>query len=186
MQKRNILPLPLLILLLSFSHVSFADAGIGAQAPYFKIPADTTGKNIELGQQHAPLPTVIFFISTWCHWYLKDSEPEMATACVNTRKTLQTLQHTNGEQSNIVAVVSRLWTTKKEIAAYRKKFNIGYPMLLDKSNEIFHAYQVKQVPTVIVLDRNGIIRYRATGNISNPASLRASLDKASGPAAPAR
>jgi len=176
MKNQNVLRLLLLVLTLCLSDNLLADAVVGTQAPYFKHAIGSSDGYIELGKQHAKQPTVIFFLSTWCHWYLKDSEPEMASTCVATRESLKKFHQANKHQGQVIGVVSRLWTTQKEIKEYDEKFKLGFPLLLDKSNKIFYAYQVKHIPSVIVLDRNGIIRHRATGNIGDINSLLASLN----------
>jgi peroxiredoxin len=54
------------------------------------------------------------------------------------------------------------------VSDYRKRNGITYPLLLDRTNQVSEAYGVAAIPAVIVLDRNGQIRYR---DLTPPATL---------------
>lgn len=97
--------------------------------------------------------TALFFVATWCDWYLKDSRPAMSKNCVNAQNAVNTL-YQKFPQYNWTGIVSRLWTGAKELEKYRKKYNILHSLTIDTSNKAFFDYEVKDFPT-LVLVKNG-------------------------------
>jgi len=95
--------------------------------------------------------TILFFVATWCDWYLKESRPDISTRCINAQNTINTL-YKKFPEYNWVGVVSRLWTGDEELKKYSEKYNISHPLAIDISNELFFKYKVKNFPTLIVLN----------------------------------
>lgn len=100
----------------------------------------------------ADKPTALFFVATWCDWYLKEQRPAMSKSCVDGQHQVNTLaaQYPN---INWVGVVTRLWTEDKDVAEYRKKFDVQHSLTIDNTNAVFLAYNVKDIPTLILLDK---------------------------------
>jgi len=96
-------------------------------------------------------PTVLFFVATWCDWYLKESRTAMSQQCVTAQNSINTL-YPQFPQLNWVGIASRLWTGEKELAEYKKKYNIIHPIAIDTSNNAFFNYQVKKFPTLIIVN----------------------------------
>lgn len=94
--------------------------------------------------------TVLFFVATWCDWYLKESRPTMSKKCINAQLSINHLYKKYPEY-NWVGLASRLWTGNKELAKYKKKFTIIHPISVDTSNEGFFTYKVKDFPTLIMI-----------------------------------
>jgi len=107
--------------------------------------------NTNDGDTHA-----LFFTATWCDWYLKESRPNISKACVSAQKNVNFLSK---KYSNIKwhELVSRLWTAEQDLAVYKKKYNIKHDIEIDKSNQLFHQYSVKDLPTLIFIKNNKII-----------------------------
>lgn len=64
--------------------------------------------------------TALFFVSTWCDWYLKDSRPSVSENCVHAQNEVNNLYEKH-PQVNWIGVVSRLWTGETELAEYKNK-----------------------------------------------------------------
>ena len=96
--------------------------------------------------------TALFFVSTWCDWYLKDSRPSISANCVHAQNEVNNL-YAKYPQVNWVGVVSRLWTGETELAEYKKKFSIQHPLTIDSTNTVFFNYGVKDYPTLILIDK---------------------------------
>lgn len=94
--------------------------------------------------------TVLFFVATWCDWYLKESRPAISKQCVNAQKAINIL-YRKFPNYNWIGVVSRLWTGEKELNKYIKKYTIKHPVAIDTENKVFYQYGVKNFPTLIVL-----------------------------------
>ncbi len=93
-------------------------------------------------------PTVVFFTSAWCDWYLEKSRPHMSNTCVAAQKKINTL-FAKYSSLNWQGVLTRLWTGEKELNEYKKKFNVAFAMSVDTANTHFFNYQVDTFPTLI-------------------------------------
>lgn len=100
----------------------------------------------------AEKPTALFFVATWCDWYLKDSHPDVSQNCVTAQRQVNKL-YEQYPQINWVGVASRLWTGAPELAEYKKKFNVQHPLTIDSTNNVTFDYGVKNYPTLILLKR---------------------------------
>ncbi|WP_343806365.1 TlpA family protein disulfide reductase [Marinobacterium maritimum] len=98
---------------------------------------------------HAPQPTAIYFTSTWCDWYLKDTRPEVSENCSRSQVEFNKLVR-KYDSVNWVLVVSRLWTAQSDLDDYVQKYDIPIKGLIDTSNKAFVNYNVKHYPTLIV------------------------------------
>lgn len=100
----------------------------------------------------AEKPTALFFVATWCDWYLKDSRPDVSQNCVAAQRQMNTL-YEQFPQINWVGVASRLWTGAPELAEYKKKFDVRHPLTIDSTNGVTFEYGVKNYPTLILLNK---------------------------------
>lgn len=97
--------------------------------------------------------SALFFTSTWCDWYLKESRPEMSANCINAQKQINALFTTHPD-IHWVGIISRLWTGDKELNDYKSKYQIEHTLVIDTSNKEFMKYHVKTFPTLILLHNN--------------------------------
>jgi len=95
-------------------------------------------------------PTLLFFASTWCDWYLEKSRPQMSANCVNAQNVINNL-YNKYPHMNWHGILTRLWTGQKELDDYRKKYSIQHPLSIDSKNEVFLKYRVKKFPTLIAI-----------------------------------
>ncbi len=100
--------------------------------------------------------TILFFVATWCDWYLKETRPDSSKQCVTAQNSVNYL-YKKFPNYNWIGVVSRLWTAEKELEKYTKKYNVSYPLAIDTSNEVFLKYGVNQFPTLIMLNNNKVV-----------------------------
>lgn len=96
--------------------------------------------------------TALFFVSTWCDWYLKESRPAISKNCVRAQKEVNNL-YAKYPQVNWVGVASRLWTGETELAEYKKKYNIQHSLTIDGTNSVFFNHGVKNFPTLILIHK---------------------------------
>lgn len=94
--------------------------------------------------------TALFFTSTWCDWYLEESRPAISKNCIAGQNQTNTLYKDN-PQLNWIGVTSRLWTSEKDLAEYKGKYQIEYPLMIDTTEQEFIKYNVKDFPTLILL-----------------------------------
>ncbi len=115
-------------------------------------------------------PLAIVFLSPWCESYFAQSRPARASACGSARTQVEALATDSGMRW--VGIASGLWATREDVAEYRDKYKIAYPIVLDESGAVFRAFDVTSVPVVIVLDAEGRVRQRVDRVDKN---LRAAL-----------
>jgi peroxiredoxin len=128
--------------------------GVGDQAP--PLPNTTEARQV----------SVIEFTMTSCESYLKDSRPAVSAACRNSRLAISksyAASTTAPAKSNWIAVASRVWTTDQDLESYRAKYGVAHPVILDTSGELFRRYGIRQVPTVVIVGADGVIRERFEG-----------------------
>jgi len=108
--------------------------------------------------------TALFFISTWCNWYLKESRPEVSGNCIDAQKSINAI-YKQFPQYNWVGIATRLWTGEKELAEYKIKFDVVHSLKIDTSNKLFFDYHVKNFPALILLkDGEEILRVSKFNN----------------------
>jgi len=94
--------------------------------------------------------SVLYFSSSWCDWYLKDSRPEQSQNCIQGQQLFNQWYQQHPEIYSL-GVLSRLWTTEKELSEYQDKYKVQHQLAIDKSNNAFIAYGIRQLPTLILI-----------------------------------
>lgn len=110
------------------------------------------GKTIAIG---AGKPRALVFFSPWCESYLRDTRPATAGACERVRRETERLAKDRSVEW--VGISSPLWTSRAELADYAKEKRTTIPLALDQNGDIFRAFGVRQIPTVVTLDAQGRI-----------------------------
>jgi len=118
--------------------------------------------------------TALFFTATWCDWYLEESRPAMSQNCVLGQQQINAL-YQGSSDLNYLGVISHLWTGDKELAEYKNKYQIDYPLLIDSNNQEFVRFNVKDFPTLILL-KQGEEVYRTSDFSDKNAVANAILD----------
>lgn len=98
----------------------------------------------------------LFFTATWCDWYLKDSRPKAAEACVVAQNSVNSVFQKEADVSWL-GVINRLWTGDKDLAEYKSKYSIEHPLQIDRSNRLFHKYAIHDLPTLLIIKNDRII-----------------------------
>ena len=107
-------------------------------------------------------PTVLVFFSPWCESYLAGSRPDVGERCGQVREQVDALsrQHTDVRW---LGVASGLWAVQRDLEDYRTKYDTPIPLMLDETGEWFRAFDVMDVPTVLVADADGRLVRRVDG-----------------------
>lgn len=146
------------------------DASVPKDAPTYGVgdrlpdlaPATLEALKFPLRDATTRRPTAIVFMSPWCEGYLAKSQPETGLACRAAREGIEALAQ--GGKVRVLAVASGLWATREDLVDYRKQTRVTVPLTLDESGELFRAFKVTAVPTVIVADPKGRIVRRIQGD----------------------
>lgn len=133
-----------------------AAVNVGSIAPLFTLP-DVKGKTFELQAQRGEI-VVLNFWAFWCDTW-KAELPHL--------KTLSARQKDMGFRLVALSVDGTRLREFMNITGG----NLPFPVLLDPGGSISRQYQIAHVPTVIILDKEGKIRYRTFGYPGNDAVL---------------
>jgi hypothetical protein len=63
-----------------------------------------------------------------------------------------------------LGIASSLWATKEDLGKYQADYKVTIPLTLDESGALFRTFQVRNVPTVIIIDSHGRIERRIEGS----------------------
>ncbi|HYA02640.1 MAG TPA: TlpA disulfide reductase family protein [Syntrophobacteria bacterium] len=114
------------------------------------------GQEVRLGEVASGKPTLLFFWATWCQSCRK-VQPSVAALAEKYRGRVQVIGINVGGLDSVQAVND-----------YRQRHGITYPLLVDRVNQVAEAYDIVAIPTVILLDRQGQVRFR---DVAPPATL---------------
>jgi len=128
-----------------------ADIGVtvGKQAPQFSLPA-LNGNGVIIAQ--AGKTTVLNFWTTWCP-SCREELPEMQKFVITHRSDV-----------NFWAI--DIEEPAEKVNAFVLNNNYSIPVLLDGDGAIAATFQINAIPTTLVLDGKGIIRFRKTGGVT--------------------
>jgi len=61
---------------------------------------------------------------------------------------------------------SRTTETPENLSSFMSTNNYNFPVLLDQNLTMTHLFGVKSTPTNFIIDKNGVIQFRQTGQFS--------------------
>jgi len=132
--------------------VASAPVALAPQAAQPALKVGDLAKGLPLAAASGK-PRALMFFSPWCESYLKESRPATAQACRRVREEAESLAATPGVEW--LAVASPVWSSDKEVAEFARSKKSRMPMRLDKDGSLFNAFGVRQIPSIVLLDRQG-------------------------------
>lgn len=120
---------------------------VGGLLPVFRLE-DTAGREISSDDFRGKVLLVNYW-ATWC----KPCETEMPG--------FQQLQDTYGPRGFAVIGIA-MDTNPRDVAAFARKHNIRYPLLMG-TPEVQERFGVLGIPTTMLVDRQGVVRYKVIG-----------------------
>ena len=152
--------------LLALLRPADADAtAVGDMAPDFTLPA-AAGGNVRLSEHRGEVVLLTFWSSR-------------CSACVAQLAALGNLQ-TTYRSAGLVTLAVSVEDDMKSAKQFAKSHPARFPLLLDRTKEVGRAYNIALLPTTVLIDRRGKVRYlladyHGTDN-SYVAQLRALLN----------
>jgi peroxiredoxin len=119
---------------------------VGNLAPDFNL-LSLEGQSVSL-RDYEGRAVLLSFGTTWCPYCIKEI-PELKNIYKNIPE--------------VTVIYIDIKESKAKVEALVKKYKIPYLVLLDEDASIASKYKVVGVPTVLLIDKKGIIRYR--GNV---------------------
>ncbi len=126
---------------------------VGQPARAFSLP-DTEGHTVSL-EQFAGQVVLLDFWASWCG------------PCREALPVTQTLHQRYAQQGLVVLGINQ-GESQSVVADFVRDNGYTFPMLLDTAQRVGDDYRVRGIPTVILIDRDGIIRHVRVG--SGPAA----------------
>lgn len=109
------------------------------------------GKQTTVGQQGKV--TIINFWATWC------------PPC---REEMPELDDFAQKHDQMVAFYAiNIQESSDKVGEFLKQGKYTMPVLLDKDGAVAKKFRINAIPTTIVVDKNGIIKYRKSGTVSS-------------------
>lgn len=136
-------------ILTSLIFVSFSQE-VGSKAPDISA-ADINGNTIKLSD----LGGKVILIDFWASW------------CVPCKKSMPHLIETYNrlKDSNFTVIAVNLDTDKEKIFEFQKnnELEIPFAIIFDKNSKLPSIYNVEGMPTTVIIDKQGTIRYKEVG-----------------------
>lgn len=119
---------------------------VGQKAAPFKL-LSIEGKELDLESFAKDSVTLLVFSTTWC------------PACRHEIPILKDYYNAFKDDGLKVLGID-VQESKKKIRSFVEKNQINYPVTLDPNAEAARLYKVMGIPLNIILDKNGVIRYK--------------------------
>ena len=121
---------------------------IGDIAPNFTLK-NTQGENLNLVEQRGQ----IIVINFWASW------------CGPCRKEMPILQTFHNKYNSLGMSVWGINVEQENQAGrdFLAGLNLSFPIFFDSRNTVAADYQVEAMPTTVIIDRNGKVRYAFKG-----------------------
>ncbi len=133
----------------------------GSKAPLWRLPvAGESSKTLGLEELQGKV-VVLDFWSTSC------------PPCMSQMEELDVVWRQTKSRGVVVVGIATGGESIMEIAAFKKKKNVPYPLVVDTEGTTAVAYQVIAIPTLYILDREGNIAHAKRGFWDRESLIRA-------------
>jgi peroxiredoxin len=126
--------------------LDIAAPGEGKKAVDFTL-ADLSGNNLSLSSFFSKKAILLDFSTTWC------------PHCVNAIPMLKDI-YARYKDKGLEVLGVYVNEPKQTVELFVKDKGITYPILLDENSSAANLYGVTGVPTFIMIDKDGIVRYK--------------------------
>ena len=113
------------------------------KAPDFVL-SDLKGQKFRLSDHRGKRPVLIIFSTTWC------------TFCKAEIPHFKSLYATYAQQGLEVVNID-IQEPKEKVAKFASQNQLPYPVLLDEDGAVSGVYEIRGVPTMVLVDKNGMI-----------------------------
>ena len=112
------------------------------QAPSFKLK-DLNGEEVKLEDHRGK----IIFLNFWANW------------CLPCRVEMPSMEklYTEFKDRDFIILAVDLREGTKKVRAFKEKFKLNFPILLDSDGMVGSRYGVRFIPTTYLIDREGYI-----------------------------
>ena len=115
------------------------------KAPEFELPT-LAGERLALEQFRNENPVLLVFWATWC------------PGCIKEIPNINDLV-AKYQSQGLVTIGVNIGEPPGRVERFKKKYEPRYPLALDKGNQVSKKYQIRGVPTMMVINKHGNITY---------------------------
>lgn len=133
---------------------------IGNRAPDFQLPT-MDGKTVKLSDYRGK-PVLLNFWATWCG------------PCRYEVPFLEQINDTYTSQGLVMLAVD-IGENATTIQNFMTSLNVSLPVLMDANSAVSKKYGLTGIPTTLLLDKDGIIRFKIIGAFQNKAAIEEAL-----------
>lgn len=135
---------------------------VGEQMPSFSITT-LDGKSIDSSNIIGKKSAFFVFWATWC------------PNCKKEVPHINELAKKLGPQGmQFLGINVGINDSLKKVQRYAEKYQMQYPLVFDEDSQLTREFGISGTPTVIIVDKSGIVRYR---NVSPPPDLVTHFDE---------
>lgn len=147
MHRRNIV-ITIVCLIVMMPGISFA-AAVGEESPTFEVQT-IEGVDIRSDELKDNNSVLLIFWATWCP-VCKEEIPKV--------NTIYETFHPQGLE--VIAIDVGINDSLKRVKRYVKKYGLSYPVVFDEGSSVTKQFGVQGTPTIFIIDKRGIVRYRS-------------------------
>ena len=142
---------------------------MGETAPALSLPIAAGGSpdgptRVKLSDMNEQV-VVLEFWASWCG------------ACKRTTPVLNALHREFAEEDVAFYAVNVEPIDRQRLQAAHLAFGTEFPSLHDRTGEVQKRYSIQVLPTVIIVDRGGVVRWASTG-VPSKMRLRGAIEEA--------
>ena len=119
---------------------------VAEKAPDFVL-TDLKGQKFRLSDHRGKRPVLIIFSTTWC------------TFCKAEIPHFKSLYATYARQGLEVVNID-IQESKEKVARFASQNQLPYRVLLDEDGSVSGVYDIRGVPTMVLVDKNGMVACR--------------------------
>lgn len=123
---------------------------VGDKIPEFVL-SGLDGKKVTIGKENKV--AVLNFWATWC------------PPCRAEFPELVSFSQKNNEKVQFYSI--NLQENQEKVLNFLKQENYSLPVLLDEDGKVAKMFRVTAIPTTLIIDAQGIIRYRKSGGVTS-------------------
>jgi peroxiredoxin len=121
------------------------------KAPDFVVK-DLKGRPFRLSDHKGKRPVLIIFSTTWCS-FCKAEIPHFKSI------------YSTYAKRGVEIVNVDIQESKEKVSSFAAKYELPYRVLLDEEGTVSGFYDVRGVPTMVLIDKNGMIVCRQCRNV---------------------
>ncbi len=138
-----------LLLLITIITFTFA-LDVGDKAPAFSMKTVSGDSFDLLSNSEDSGPTMLIFWATWC------------PACKEEIPHVKEIKEKFSKKGlRVLAVNVGVNDSQARVQKFKAKYKMNYPVSFDKGSKITKEYGVMGTPTVMMIDKNGVVKYKS-------------------------